>query len=397
MAGNERLIDRPQKTDPQGTDFVYVADMEANPVGNEVKVLINDIINTELFVTEPTPIPAGNVPICNGSNTIIDSGIKIAGQNITGTSTLTLSGAISAGNQAVTKTYADTKLAIANNLSDVASAITSRSNLGLGNAAVKTVTDNTQSNVVSAKGAFTIGHILIAADVNGTAQDGGEGGLFLIKTNNLSDVSSTTTSFNNISPLIAKGDVIGFDGSSNVRIPPSTDGFIFTLDSTQPTGIKWAPVGPASGFVDNALFISNNGMFVGLNVNLNIGLLSAFTIGNTWTANPDNVSITCNQAGTYSFSATIPYYINTVGGGAIVTQFSKNGVLRGNSNGPINTINPLPSNNQSIWTASINDIITCIPGTVIRLNASCGASPPPALYYQATICTGVSLLITRLT
>lgn len=48
-----------------------------------------------------------------------------------------------------------------------------RSTLGLGTAALKAATDNSQPDLVSAKGAFTIGHLLIAADTLGTAKDGG--------------------------------------------------------------------------------------------------------------------------------------------------------------------------------------------------------------------------------
>ena len=64
-------------------------------------------------------------------------------------------------------------LQVANSLSDVASVSSARNNLGLGTSAVKTATDNSQSYVSSAKGSFTIGHVLLAADVLGTVKDGG--------------------------------------------------------------------------------------------------------------------------------------------------------------------------------------------------------------------------------
>lgn len=87
----------------------------------------------------------------------------------------------------------------ANNLSDVASASTSRTNLGLGNAAVKTVTDNVQTSVASVTGAFTVGHLIVAADTAGTIQDGGTApGGILLASNNLSDVASASTSRTNL-------------------------------------------------------------------------------------------------------------------------------------------------------------------------------------------------------
>lgn len=62
---------------------------------------------------------------------------------------------------------------------------------------------------------------------------------YLLKANNLSDVASANTSFNNISPLTTKGDVVGFS-TVNARIPIGTDGQILTADSTQTLGLKWA-------------------------------------------------------------------------------------------------------------------------------------------------------------
>lgn len=41
---------------------------------------------------------------------------------------------------------------------------------------------------------------------------------FLFKANNLSDVASKTDSFNNLSPLTSKGDLIWFNGTSNDRL-----------------------------------------------------------------------------------------------------------------------------------------------------------------------------------
>lgn len=70
--------------------------------------------------------------------------------------------------------YATTALtAFARTFLADASASAMRSTLGLGQAAVKNVTDNSKANVASVTGGFVIGHVLLAADASGTVKDGG--------------------------------------------------------------------------------------------------------------------------------------------------------------------------------------------------------------------------------
>ena len=64
-------------------------------------------------------------------------------------------------------------LEIANNLSDVASASTSRTNLGLGTAATKAASDGTKANVASVSGSTVLNNVLLAADTAGTVIDSG--------------------------------------------------------------------------------------------------------------------------------------------------------------------------------------------------------------------------------
>lgn len=62
---------------------------------------------------------------------------------------------------------------------------------------------------------------------------------YLLKANNLSDVSSKTVAFNNLSPATTKGDTLVYNGTNNIRFPVGADGQIVVADSTQANGIRY--------------------------------------------------------------------------------------------------------------------------------------------------------------
>lgn len=68
---------------------------------------------------------------------------------------------------------------------------------------------------------------------------------YLLVANNLSDVATKATAFNNVSPLTTKGDIVAFS-TTNARLPVGTDTFVLTADSTQTLGVKWAAASGSS-------------------------------------------------------------------------------------------------------------------------------------------------------
>ena len=57
---------------------------------------------------------------------------------------------------------------------------------------------------------------------------------FLQPGNNLSDVSSATTSFDNLAPTTQAGDMIAFDGTDNVRVSLGASGYYLQSNGSAP-------------------------------------------------------------------------------------------------------------------------------------------------------------------
>ena len=57
--------------------------------------------------------------------------------------------------------------------------------------------------------------------------------------------------FNNLSPLTTKGDILTHDDTLNAALAVGVDGYVLTADSATPTGLVWAPApGSTAAFVE---------------------------------------------------------------------------------------------------------------------------------------------------
>jgi hypothetical protein len=130
----------------------------------------------------------------------------------------------------------------------------------------------------------------------------------LLAANNLSDVASTVTAFNTISPSTTKGDLIVHDGTNDVRLPVGQTNYVLTADSAQGTGIKWAPAPSAANPVvrsvtgtTDTLVVSDAGNFIDYtNAGaISVSLTTAFNgLSTTLTWPTGAGTITITQTGT---------------------------------------------------------------------------------------------------
>jgi hypothetical protein len=58
--------------------------------------------------------------------------------------------------------------------------------------------------------------------------------------------TTQTAAFDALSPLTTKGDLIGHNGTDNVRVAVGTNGLVLTADSSTATGVAWSAAGGGS-------------------------------------------------------------------------------------------------------------------------------------------------------
>lgn len=133
---------------------------------------------------------------------------------------------------------------VANNLSDLPSPLSARTNLGL------LIGTNVQaySSILDSVAAGTYAGDDSIVTV-GTITAGVWTGTTIAIANGGSGQTTKTAAFDALSPNTTKGDITVNNGTNNVRLPVGTDGYTIVADSTQDGGIKWAVA--AAGTVTN--------------------------------------------------------------------------------------------------------------------------------------------------
>lgn len=247
----------------------------------------------------------------------------------------------------------------------------------LGQAAFKSVTDNTKASVASVNGVFTAGHIIVAADTAGTIEDGGATSQFLLAANDLSDLADVPTALINLGlgTPTGTGNVV-LNNTPDITTPNVTGGF---NDVNGNLIFQFLPVASAV----NWLQIANNS--IGGNVSIGAAGTDA------------NIAININSKGTSGINLKgVTDGSNAPSG--YVGEFISSTVLFASAVGiasgvPANVTSiSLPAGDWDVWGNIGFSLVTAtsMSNITAATNTVSATLPNPAFYINLTI-TGTSL------
>lgn len=184
---------------------------------------------------------------------------------------------------------------------------------------------------------------------------------------------TNTLGFNALSPLTTKGDLIGFDGTNNIRTAVGSNTFILTADSTATTGWKWAAPATA-GTVTTVSVVTANGVS-GTVANATTTPAITLTLGaiTPTSVNASSTVTGSNLTGTNTGDQTITLTGNVTGSGtsSFATTIAASAVTNAMLAGSIafskligTDITKVGTLTNGTWQATVID------GTYINYNAT---------------------------
>ena len=169
-------LDVPQKngTGASGTWGISITGNAATVTTNaNLTGMVTSVGNATTIVTNAN-LTGGVTSVGNATTVVTNAnltgGVTSVGNATTVITNANLTGDVTSVGNATTYNSIQP---IATGGTGASTAATARTNLGLGNAAVKAVSDNAQTTVPTLIGPFVVGHVAKFADVNGTINDGG--------------------------------------------------------------------------------------------------------------------------------------------------------------------------------------------------------------------------------
>jgi hypothetical protein len=223
---------------------------------------------------------------------------------------------------------------------------------------------------------------------------------------------NAAAAFQALSPTAAKGDLIGHNGTGNVRIEAGPDGSCLMTDSATPAGMKWTGCG-GGGAAPNAPFIT-------LAASPDLTLERVLTAG-TWMSQADTgaggavtyslqpdprkyffVHDECIGGGTSLTAGTLCELGWTMGGGGTSARLPGEahhpGILRRDSSATLNTTaglmlntaaganGPLANLNTAVWSISFGarfNHTTQVTGRIGLSNNVLTETAPDGIFFQS--------------
>lgn len=201
----------------------------------------------------------------------------------------------------------------------------------------------------------------------------------LLVANNLSDVASNTTAFDNVSPLTTTGDLIYFNGTHNVRLAVGSTGYILTVSGGVPDWVVNPGLLAANNLSDVASVpttLTNLGLASSSTVTFNIFTATTSATSASFISTGLNVlshanALTAHSGGGQGSALALTKAINRVttvaaGGDSVVLPASVAGNMVTVINAAAsNAMNCFPASGDAINALAVNTALSIVANTSV--------------------------------